>query len=56
MNVIHILRDGSTVKDITGRVVKFEDAEPVYHLITSIRSRSVEKVSTYNKNDRGLRA
>ena len=36
MAVIHILRDGSIVEDISGRVVKVEDAGPLYHLIESI--------------------
>lgn len=33
MAVIHILKDGSVVKDITGHVVKLEDASPLYQLI-----------------------
>ena len=39
--VIHILNDGSQVADITGRVVRLEDAGPVYSLIRKInRERS----------------
>ena len=41
MAVIHILKDGSVLKDITGHVVKMEDASPLYQLIDSInRERS----------------
>jgi hypothetical protein len=36
MQVIHILKDGSIVEDITGHVVQVEDAEAVYRLIDSI--------------------
>lgn len=36
MAVIHILKDGSIVKDITGHVVRMEDAEPLYQLIDTI--------------------
>ena len=36
MGVIHILRDGSIVKDITGHVVRMEDARPLYDLIDRI--------------------
>lgn len=34
--VVHILKDGSIVTDITGHVVRIEDAEPLYRLIDSI--------------------
>ena len=33
MAVYHYLKDGSRVDDITGHVVKMEDAEPLYHLM-----------------------
>ena len=36
MQVVHILKDGSLVEDITGHVVQVEDAEAVYRLIDSI--------------------
>lgn len=38
MSVIHILKDGSTVKDISGRVVGFKDAGAIYHLLHKINS------------------
>lgn len=45
MGVVHILRDGSTVKDITGHVVRMEDAGPLYQLIDNInRERSKKKI------------
>lgn len=34
--VIHILKDGSRVTDITGHVVNVQDAAPVYNLIKKI--------------------
>ena len=34
--VYHVLRDGSRTNDITGHIVKFEDAKGVYLLIESI--------------------
>lgn len=41
MAVIHILKDGSLVKDISGHVIKMEDAGPIYQLLDSInRERS----------------
>lgn len=36
MSVYHILRDGSTPKDITGHVVKISDADPLYRYLHSI--------------------
>lgn len=43
MAVIHILRDGSVVKDITGHVVKMEDALPLYQLIDRINREGFKK-------------
>ena len=40
MRVIHILKDGSQIKDITGRVVKMDDAAPLYNLIREINRKS----------------
>lgn len=34
--VIHILKDGTVVNDITGHIVRVEDAGPLYDLIDSI--------------------
>ena len=43
MGVVHILRDGSIVKDITGHVVRMEDAGPLYDLIDRINRTGSEK-------------
>lgn len=40
MRVIHILKDGSRVEDVTGRVVKRGDAAPLYNLIREINVKS----------------
>lgn len=50
MAVIHILKDGSVVKDITGHVVRMEDAGPLYELIDSI-NRKGSKVKTVHSKD-----
>ena len=43
MGVVHILKDGSIVKDITGHVVRVEDAGPLYQLIDSINRKGSKK-------------
>ena len=43
--VYHVLRDGTVKTDITGHVVKVEDAEPVYRLLTSITKESRKRDS-----------
>ena len=48
MSVIHILKDGSVVKDITGHVVRMEDARPLYDLIDNI-NRNGKKKTIHNK-------
>lgn len=52
MAVYHILRDGSRPTDITGRVVRLENDEPLYRLLHSIgRESNKNKNNTYkNKN------
>lgn len=50
MAVFHILKDGSRVDDITGRVVRPEDAEPLYRFLHSFTNeRSKEKSNTYEQ-------
>ena len=46
MAVFHILRDGSQVDDITGHVVKMEDAEELYRFLYSVNLKGSKK-STY---------
>ena len=43
MGVVHILRDGSVVKDITGHVVRMEDARPLYNLIDRINRQGSKR-------------
>jgi hypothetical protein len=43
--VYHILKDGTTVDDITGHVVKLEDAAPLYRYLRNL---------TYERNKRGI--
>ena len=52
MAVIHILKDGSQVSDITGHVVRMDDAGTLYQLIDSINRRgSRRKVHNEVEND-----
>lgn len=44
--IIHVLKDGRRVSDITGKVVKIEDAEPVYQLISNISKKACK--NTYD--------
>lgn len=41
--IYHILKDGTQVEDITGRVVKMSDAEPLYTLLDSITGTESSK-------------
>lgn len=49
MGVVHILKDGSIVKDITGHVVRMEDAGPLYDLIDSINRKGSQKKTIHNE-------
>lgn len=40
MRVIHILKDGSEIEDITGHVVRVEDAGALYKMIRDINRKS----------------
>lgn len=47
--IVHVLKDGTVLEDITGHVVRVEDAEPVYKLMDAInREANHEKT---NRND-----
>lgn len=37
--VIHILKDGSKVTDITGKVVKMSDARPLYNMMIQLSAK-----------------
>lgn len=41
--VIHIMKDGTVKTDITGHVVKMDDAKAVYNVLDRINRRSNEK-------------
>ena len=40
MAIIHILKDGTRVDDIRGRVVKISDAAPFYELLHSMNKEA----------------
>lgn len=42
MNVVHILKGGSQVADITGHVVRVNDAGTLYQLIDNINRKGSE--------------
>lgn len=48
MVIHHVLKDGTRTDDITGHVVKVQDAESVYTLITKINERKVVKFESDN--------
>ena len=50
MAVIHILKDGTIVKDITGRVVQRSDVLPLYTLIQKINSNTYIRGLSYEKS------
>lgn len=39
MVVTHVLKDGSRVSDVTGYVVKIQDAAPLYQLIHNLNKK-----------------
>ena len=49
MGVVHILKDGSIVKDITGHVVRMEDAGPLYDLIDRINREGSKKKTVHSE-------
>lgn len=55
MGVVHILRDGSIVKDITGHVVRMEDAGPLYDLIDSINREGSQKKIVHSEKSREVK-
>lgn len=50
--VKHIMKDGTVLNDITGHVVKMEDAEVVYAILDKIN----ERVRKEKDNDKQIRA
>lgn len=55
MGVVHILKDGSIVKDITGHVVRVKDASPLYQLIDSINRTGSKKKQVHNEKSREVK-
>ena len=55
MSVVHILKDGSIVKDITGHVVRVKDASPLYQLIDSINQTGSKKKQVHNEKSREVK-
>lgn len=51
VNVIHILRDGTRLRDISGLVVKISDAEPVYNLMDHINREVVSENERKNREN-----
>lgn len=49
MSVYHILKDGSRPTDITGHIVRLEDANPLYQFLHSI-NRKKSQVKKKNKS------
>lgn len=56
MGVIHILKDGSIVNDINGRVVRFEDAGMIYQLIHKINTGRIKLENNIYRPSEKLRA
>ena len=42
MSVFHILKDGSRPTDITGHIVRLEDAESLYRLLSTLHIKKNE--------------
>lgn len=47
----HILKDGTVLDDITGHVVKMEDARVVYELLDKINEERGKRNDTRNDGD-----
>ncbi|WP_418566869.1 hypothetical protein [Peptacetobacter sp.] len=43
MRVIHILKDGTSVNSISGKVIKPTDAVAIYKMIESINKKNVKR-------------
>lgn len=55
MRVVHILKDGSIVKDITGHVVRMEDAGPLYQLIDNINQTGSKKKIVHSEKSQEVK-
>lgn len=50
MSVVHILKDGTRLNDITGHVVRLEDAESLYRFLDSLNQNNLNKSRIHNSN------
>lgn len=50
MAVYHILKDGSRPEDISGHVVKIEDAEPLYRMLAHFYEGKTEERTIHNEH------
>ena len=41
MKVVHVLKDGTRVDDISGHIVRLSDAEPLYRLMANLYTDQV---------------
>lgn len=48
--IIHILKDGTRLEDVSGHIVRIQDAETVYKLMDSINNGRADNVQS-NKRD-----
>jgi hypothetical protein len=48
MAVKHILKDGTVLTDITGHIVKIEDAEVAYQIMDKLNEERMKKHDTRN--------
>lgn len=55
MSVIHILKDGSRPTDITGHIVRLEDAEPLYRLLSRLHIGKKNEVLHNGKEKRNYK-
>lgn len=48
MRIHHVLKDGTRLDDISGHVVRVQDAETVYNLIAKMNERKVVRCESDN--------
>ena len=51
MSVVHILKNGSILNDITGHIVKIEDAKSVYQLLDGINRKGLKTVHSEKSHE-----
>ena len=51
MSVVHILKNGSVLSDITGHIVKIEDARSLYQLIDGINRNGFKTVHSEKSHE-----